>query len=88
MRIFKNKWFTRFTRKEDILEESLHEAVRQIEAGNFDADLGAGVFKQRIARPGEGSSGGYRVILCFKAGGSDIFCVRLSQVRQEQHCPG
>ena len=67
MRIFNNKWFTRFTRKEDISEESLHEAVRQIEAGSFDADLGAGVFKQRIARPGEGSSGGYRVILCFKA---------------------
>jgi len=28
--------------------------------------LGAGVFKQRVARPGEGQSGGYRVILCFK----------------------
>ena len=65
--MFKNKWFTRFTRKEDISEESLCEAVRQIEAGNYNADLGAGVFKQRVARPGEGRSGGYRVILCFKA---------------------
>jgi len=66
MRIFKNKWFVRFARKEAISDESLHEAVRQIESGNYDADLGAGVFKQRIARPGEGLSGGYRVILCFK----------------------
>ena len=66
MRIFKNKWVARFARKEAISDESLHEAVKQIEAGRYDADLGAGVFKQRVARPGEGQSGGYRVILCFK----------------------
>jgi len=66
MRIFKNRWFARFMRKEAISDESLHEAVIQLEAGNYDADLGAGVFKQRIARSGEGQSGGYRVILCFK----------------------
>jgi len=66
MRIFKNKWFARFARKEAIANESLREAVKLIEAGNYDADLGAGVFKQRVARPGEGQSGGYRVILCVK----------------------
>ena len=66
MRVFKNRWFARFARKEAIPNESLQEAVRQIEAGNYDADLGAGVFKQRVARPGEGQSGGYRVILCCK----------------------
>ena len=66
MRIFKNKWFTRFARKEAISDNALQEAVKQIEAGNHDADLGAGVFKQRIARLGEGQSSGYRVILCLK----------------------
>jgi len=66
MRIFKNKWFARFARKEAISDESLQEAVKRIEAGNYDADLGAGVFKQRIARPEAGHSGGYRVILCLK----------------------
>jgi hypothetical protein len=66
MRVFKNKWFARFARREAISDESLHKAVKQLEAGSYDADLGAGVFKQRVARPGEGPSGGYRVILCFK----------------------
>ena len=66
MRIFKNKWFARFARKEAIAGASLLEAVRLIESGNYDADLGAGVFKQRVVRPGEGQSGGYRVILCCK----------------------
>ena len=73
MRIFKNKWFARFARKEAISDESLHEAVKQIEAGNCDADLGAGVFKQQIARLGEGQSGGYRAILCFKLGERAFF---------------
>ena len=30
-------------------------------------DLGGGVFKVRVARPGEGKSGGYRVIVFFKS---------------------
>jgi hypothetical protein len=49
-------------------DDALREAVEQIEAGNYDADLGAGVFKQRVARTGEGQAGGFRLILCFKAG--------------------
>lgn len=73
MRIFKNKWFVRFARKEALPDACLHQAVRQIEAGNYDADLGAGVFKQRVARTGGGQSGGYRVILCFKAGQRTFF---------------
>ena len=34
--------------------------------GFIDADLGGNVIKQRIARPGQGKSGGYRAILIFK----------------------
>ena len=42
--------------------------VNQLEAGQADADLGGGVYKVRVARPGEGKSGGYRVIVFFKSG--------------------
>ena len=87
MRIFKNKWFARFARKESISEESLYEAVKQIEAGNFDADLGAGVFKQRIARPGEGQSGGYRAILCFKAGDRTFFVYGFAKSAKDNIAP-
>jgi hypothetical protein len=68
MRIFQSKWFVRFVRKEGISENALYEAVKQIEAGNYDADLGSGVFKQRVARAGGGQSGGYRTILCVQSG--------------------
>ena len=67
MRIFKNTWFTRFASKEGITDGELREAVNQLEAGQADADLGGGVYKIRLARPGEGKSGGYRVIVFFRS---------------------
>jgi hypothetical protein len=58
MRIFKNLWFTRFAVKEGITDEELKGMVNQLEAGQADADLGSGVYKVRIARPGAGKSKG------------------------------
>ena len=65
MRIFKTKWFRRFARKEKISNKSLCEAIERAERGIIDADLGDNIIKQRIARPGEGRSGGYRTIIAF-----------------------
>lgn len=44
----------------------LCEAVSRAERGLVDADLGAGLIKQRIARSGAGKSGGYRTLIFFK----------------------
>ena len=67
MRIFKNTWFNRFADKEGITDSELRETVDQLEKGSSDADLGGNVYKMRIARPGEGKSGWYRVILFFRS---------------------
>ena len=67
VRIFKNTWFARFASKEGITDGELKEMVNQLEEGQADADLGGGVYKVRIARPGEGKSGGYRVIVFFRS---------------------
>ena len=66
MRIFKNKAFARFARKERISDKKLCEVIEEAERGNIDADLGGGVIKQRIARPNEGKSGGYRSIIYYR----------------------
>jgi hypothetical protein len=68
VRIFKNKSFMRFARKADLGDAVLCEAIREAERGLIAADLGGGVIKQRIARPGQGKSGGFRVLIVFKAG--------------------
>jgi len=67
VRIFRNTGFTRFAGKEGITDGELREMVNQLEAGQADANLGGGVYKLRVARPGEGKSGGYRVIVFFKS---------------------
>ena len=67
VRIFKNTWFAWFASKEGITDGELKEAVNQLDVGQADADLGGDVYKMRIARSGEGKSGGYRVIVFFKS---------------------
>ena len=66
MRIYKTKEFNHFAGREAISDQTLKKTAHQIEAGLIDADLGGGVIKQRLPRPGKGKSGGYRVIVCFQ----------------------
>ena len=73
MRVFKNAWFGRFARKEKISADVLWKAVERAENGLIDADLGGGVIKQRVARPGEGKSKGYRSILVYRKGDKAFF---------------
>lgn len=63
MRVFKNAWFERFARKQGISDAVLLEAVERAERGLIDADLGGCVIKQRVARPGQGRSVGWRTVL-------------------------
>ncbi len=66
VQIFKNTWFERFARKQRITDVALIEAVRRAERGQIDADLGGGVIKQRVARAGQGKSGGFRTIILYR----------------------
>lgn len=65
MKIYKNAWFERFAKREKITNKMLIKAIEQAEKGLIDADLGQGVIKQRVARMGQGKSGGYRTIILY-----------------------
>ena len=73
MRIFKTKAFARFARRENLDDAALRRAVRDAERGLIDADLGGGVIKQRIGRPGKGKSGGFRTMVLYKNGTRAVF---------------
>lgn len=73
MRVFKTKSFVRFARRERISDKGLAEAVRRAERGLVDASLGGGLIKQRVARPGQGRSGGYRVVLAWRVKARTVF---------------
>lgn len=66
-RVFKNRWFDRWARREGVSDPSLFVAAKEIASGKVDADLGGYLFKKRMARPGEGKRGGYRTIVGYKS---------------------
>ena len=66
MRVFKNKWFHRWARREKISDVLLLKAAEEIVAGQVEADLGGYLFKKRLPRSGTGKSGGYRVLVEYK----------------------
>lgn len=73
MTVLMTKTFARFARKAGLADVSLAKAAAEVAAGEFDADLGGHVYKQRVARSGGGKSGGFRTIILFKVGGHSFF---------------
>ena len=59
----------------------LCEAVTRAERGLVDADLGHGLIKQRVARPGQGRSGGFRTIIAYRSGHRAVFLYGFAKSR-------
>ena len=83
MQVFKTRWFARFARDEDISDKCLREAIERAEQGLIDADLGGGLIKQRVARKGQGRSGGYRVIVAYRIRNRAVFLYGFAKSDQE-----
>jgi hypothetical protein len=61
-KVFKTKTFDRWVKK-IISDKVLCVAASEIERGLFEADLGSGVCKKRVAIPGQGKSGSTRMLV-------------------------
>lgn len=66
VKVFKNKWFDRWARDEDIPDSVLCGVAKDVTEGKVESDLGGCLFKKRLPRPGAGKSGGYRVVVGYK----------------------
>ena len=73
MHIFRTRWVTRFARRERLTDSLLCEAVDRAARGLVDADLGGGIIKQRVARQGQGRSGGYRMLIAYRTADRAVF---------------
>jgi hypothetical protein len=71
--VFKTRWFDRWARQEGLAATSLCAAVQEMTRGLVDADLGSGLVKKRIGRPGQGKSGGYRTLVATNRGNRWVF---------------
>lgn len=72
MIIYKTRWFDRWAHKQ-LDDLSLCNAVSEMIAGLYEADLGGGLLKKRIARPGKGKSSGFRTFIATNRGNRWIF---------------
>jgi len=81
-RVFKTKTFDRWAKKL-LSDEILCKAAREIEQGLYEADLGSGVCKKRVAIAGMGKSGGTRTLVA-KQHASAIFFL----LGREKSTPG
>ena len=73
MNVYLSKAFTRLARREGLTDVHICQAVAEMNTGLIDANLGAGLFKKRIAMPGQGKRGSWRALLGFQAGKKAFF---------------
>ena len=69
MRVFALPQVTRLLRKERLPDDALCATAREVLSGRLgagEANLGDGLWKKRLARPGSGKSGGYRAIVAYR----------------------
>lgn len=72
-RVFRTRAFSKWLKKSDLDDVDLCSAVAEMERGLIDADLGGGVVKKRIARPGRGKSAGARTVVATRHGSHWFF---------------
>jgi hypothetical protein len=64
-----------FARWRTLSDQAICSAAREIERGEFEADLGKGVVKKRVAYPGSGKSGGARLLVAMRMKRFIVFLV-------------
>jgi hypothetical protein len=83
VRVFKSRAFAQFSRKNRIADADLCSAIKDMLAGTVDADLGGGVFKQRLRRKGQGKSGGFRSIILLRRQTISMFAYGFAKNERE-----
>ena len=73
MRVFTNKWFSRWAEDEELSDSVLWVTAKDVVAGIVEGSLGGCLFKKRIPREGGGKRSGFRVIVGYrKSDGSRV----------------
>lgn len=79
MEIYKTRTFERWAKNEGLSTQVLYEAVCEMQAGLYEADLGGGLIKKRIARQGQGKRSGFRTLVATNKGERWVFVFGFSK---------
>lgn len=83
MRIFKYKLFHQWAKHENLSDKALKSAIEEMEKGLFDANLGSGLYKKRVARKDQGKRSGYRTLIAFKQDDKTFFVYSFAKNERE-----
>jgi len=73
MKIYKTCVFDRWAKEQGLSAQALCKAVGEMQEGLYEADLGGGLFKKRIARQGQGKRSGFRTLIATNKGSRWFF---------------
>jgi hypothetical protein len=73
MNAFESRWFKRWSKKNGLKKADLLDALERMINGSGVVNLGGNIYKIRVAKNGQGRSGGFRTILIFKKGKRSLF---------------
>jgi hypothetical protein len=73
MNAFESRWFKKWSKKNGLKKVDLLDALKRTINGSGVVNLGGYIYKIRIAKNGQGRSGGFRTILIFKKGKRSLF---------------
>ena len=79
MRVFKTHEFAKWAKKENVTNKTIIKAITDMQKGLIHAELGGGLCKQRVARPGKGKRGGHRTLIAFKKDDRSVFVFGFSK---------
>lgn len=73
MKIFKTRLFAKWAIKNQVSDESLKTAAKEIAVEIYEANYGGAVIKKRVSNKGRGKSSSTRTIVAFKKGNHCFF---------------
>ncbi|MDF1795530.1 MAG: type II toxin-antitoxin system RelE/ParE family toxin [Coxiellaceae bacterium] len=79
MEIFKYKKFAKWARSERITDKTPTDVTAELIEGQYETNLGAGLYKKRIARSGKGKRGSFRSLVAFKNEHRTVFMIGLAK---------
>ena len=73
MEILSTKWFNKWAKKSKLAENTLVEAINDLENGLSAVNLGSHLFKVRVKKKHSGKSSGFRTIVVYQKNNKAIF---------------
>lgn len=79
----KTKWFNKWAKKNSVSDKILFKTIQDLSKNLGTVNLGAGLYKIRTAKSGQGKSGSHRTIVVYKESDRVILVYGFSKTEKD-----